>query len=365
MRRTLVAATVLVTAAAPARAQARDESPLVPASDPRIGWMGRVDTTDPARPRFGYPGVTLRVAFEGGSVGLRVAAATPNVHVLVRVDGADSRVVRLPEGESDLGLAGGLGPGPHTAELVHRTETWQGTMAVLGVRLPPGGRLLPAAPFPRRKLLFLGDSVTCGSGTERAFSCAKDGIASSNGAASYGMLLGRATDAQSHLVCYGGRGLVRDWRGRRDVYTVPEIFDLAVPDEPKGPAWDHARYVPDAVVVSIGTNDFNLAIGPFPEREEYVAAYVAFLKAIRARYPQAVVLVTEGAIVNDGGDGRKQKTTLASYLADAVAKVADPRIRTVPSTHYPGDACDAHPSAAEHAAMARDFEPVLREALGW
>lgn len=365
MRRTLVAATVLVTAAAPARAQARDESPLVPASDPRIGWMGRVDTTDPARPRFGYPGVTLRVAFEGGSVGLRVAAATPNVHVLVRVDGADSRVVRLPEGESDLGLAGGLGPGPHTAELVHRTETWQGTMAVLGVRLPPGGRLLPAAPFPRRKLLFLGDSVTCGSGTERAFSCAKDGIASSNGAASYGMLLGRATDAQSHLVCYGGRGLVRDWRGRRDVYTVPEIFDLAVPDEPKGPAWDHARYVPDAVVVSIGTNDFNLAIGPFPEREEYVAAYVAFLEAIRARYPQAVVLVTEGAIVNDGGDGRKQKTTLASYLADAVAKVADPRIRTVPSTHYPGDACDAHPSAAEHAAMARDFEPVLREALGW
>jgi hypothetical protein len=365
MRGVVVAALGVWLAADPGRAAASEPGSLVPASDPRIAWMGRVDTTDPARPRFGFPGVTVRVAFEGPSVGLRVAASTPSVHVLVRVDGADSRVVRLPEGESDLGLAGGLGPGPHAAELVLRTETWQGTMAVLGVRLAPGGRLLPAPPFPKRRLMFVGDSVTCGAGTERAFACAKDGIASSNGAASYGMLLGRALDAQSHLVCYGGRGLLRDWRGRRDVYTVPEVFDLAVPDEPKGPPWDHARYVPDAVVVSIGTNDFNPAIGPFPERDEYVAAYVAFLKTIRARYPNAAVLVTEGAIVNDGEDGRKQKTTLAAYVAEAVRRVADARVLLVPSTHYPGDACDAHPTAGQHAAMARDFEPLLRAALGW
>jgi lysophospholipase L1-like esterase len=365
MRAAVVTTLGLALAAALGRGTAGEENPLVLASDPRIGWMGRFDTTDPVRPRFGYPGVTVRVAFEGPSIGLRVAAATPNVHVLVRVDGDDSRIVRLPEGESDLGLAGGLDPGAHTAELVHRTETWQGTMAILGVRLAPGGRLLAAAPFPRRKLMFVGDSVTCGSGAERASACAKDGIASSNGAASYGMLLGRALDAQSHLVCYGGRGLVRDWRGRRDVHTVPEVFDLTVPDEPKGPTWDHARYVPDAVVVSIGTNDLNLAIGPFPERDEYVGAYVAFLQTIRARYPKAFIFATEGAIVNDGPDGRKQKTTLASWVAEAVQKVGDPRVRAVASTHYPGDACDAHPTAEQHAAMARDFEPILREALGW
>lgn len=366
MRRILARAVALVLlAAGHGETQAKDDGTLVPARDPRLVWMGRVDTTDPARPRFGYPGVTLRLAFEGPSIGLRVAAATPNVHVSVLVDGVPSRVVRLPPGESDLGLAGGLGPGPHTAEFVHRTETWQGTLAVLGVRLPPGGRLMPPPPFPKRKLMFIGDSVTCGSGLERAFACAKDGTASSNGAASYGMLLGQRLDAQSHLVCYGGRGVVRDWRGRRDVLTGPEFFDLAVPDEPKGPAWDHARYVPDAVVVSLGTNDFNLALGPFPEREEYVSAYVAFLKAIRARYPSALLLATEGAIVNDGEDGRKQKTTLAGYVAEAVRQVGDPRVRAVPARHYPGDACDAHPTAEQHAAMARDLEPVLREALGW
>ena len=367
MRRALAQAVVLVLlAVACGWYQPKDElGTLLPASDPRFGWMGRVDTTDPARPRFGYPGVTLRLAFEGPSIGVRVAAATPNVHVSVLVDGAPSRVVRLPPGESDLGLAGGLGPGSHTVELVHRTETWQGTLAVLGVRLPPGGRLLEPPPFPKRKLLFIGDSVTCGSGTERAAACAKDGVASSNGTASYGWLLGKALDAQSHLVCYGGRGLVRDWRGRRDVLTVPELFDLAVPDEPKGPPWDHSRYVPDAVVVSLGTNDFNLAIGPFPEKDEYVSAYVAFLRTIRARYPAALVLVTEGAIVNDGEDGRRQKTTLAGYVAEAARQVADPRIRAVPARHYPGDACDAHPTAEQQAAMARDLEPVLREALGW
>ena len=127
-----------------------------------------------------------------------------------------------------------------------------------------------------------------------------------NGDLSYGMRLGRALSAQAQLVCYGGRGLIRDWRGRRDVPNAPQFFDLAVVDElprlhPRA-TWDHAAYLPDVVVVSLGTNDFNLALGTFPEREEFVAAYVAFARAIRARYPRAAIILTEGAIVSDDDD---------------------------------------------------------------
>ena len=111
------------------------------------------------------------------------------------------------------------------------------------------------------------------------------------------MLLARALSAQAQLVCYGGRGLIRDWRGRRDVPNGPQIFDLAVADDRPRAVWDHASYLPDVVVVSLGTNDFNLALGPFPEREEFVTAYVAFVRAIRARYPAAAIILTEGARV--------------------------------------------------------------------
>ena len=233
-----------------------------------------------------------------------------------------------------------------------------------------GGRWLPPPDAPARRLLFIGDSVTCGEATDRRPDCAdkSDTAATSNGALSYGILLGRALGAQVHLVCFGGRGLVRDWRGKHNVLNGPQLFEAALPDDRGGRpvAWDHAAYTPDAVIVSLGTNDFNLALGAFPERGAYVAAYVAFVRAIRARHPDAHVLLTEGAIVSDDKDpSRPQKTVLRSYIADTVRAVADPRVHAASARHYPGDACNEHPTREQHEAMARDFEPVLRAALGW
>jgi hypothetical protein len=357
---------------------------LVPPSDPRVGVMGRVDRsvdrtglrTGLARLRFGYPGVTLRLTFEGQSIGARFTATTANSRIAIVVDAGEPRVLRLPRGDSDFPLADGLAPGPHTIEIVHRTETWQGMVAVRGFVLGPGGRLLsPRAPSMRR-ILFIGDSVTCGEAidrpppparqTESKAECKNDAPASSNAYLSYGMLLGRALGAEVHLVCYGGRGLIRDWRGNSRVANAPQLFDLAVPDPPWRAAWDHSAFVPDAVVVSLGTNDFNLALGPFPDREEYVSRYVAFVRAIRGHAPQAHVFLTEGAIVSDQTDpNRPQKTVLREYIAETSRRVADARVHVVESTHYPGDACNAHPTRDQHAAMARDLTPVIRRTLGW
>jgi len=117
------------------------------------------------------------------------------------------------------------------------------------------------------------------------------------------------------------------------------------------------------IVVSLGTNDFNLALGEFPEREAFVSSYVAFLRALRAEYALAQIVLTEGAIVNDGE--RPQKSVLRAYVAEAVRRIGDSRVRAAPSNHYPGDACDVHPTRDQHAAMARELEPVLRAAVGW
>ena len=114
------------------------------------------------------------------------------------------------------------------------------------------------------------------------------------------------------------------------------------------------------------TNDFNTDEGRQPpEREAFVSAYVRFVDRIRGLYPQAVVLLTEGPLVSDEGKPGKLRTLLKSYIDDTVARVADPLIRHVPSNQYGGDKCDAHPTGAQHREMAKDFEPVFREALGW
>jgi hypothetical protein len=45
--------------------------------------------------------------------------------------------------------------------------------------------------------------------------------------------------------------------------------------------------------------------------------------------------------------------------------LADPKVHDVESVHYPGDACDPHPTGEQHRLMARDLEPILRRTLGW
>lgn len=332
--------------------------------DPGISVSGRVVRSAPAAIRFGYPGVTVRFDVEGNAISLRASSTSAQSRLQVLIDGSAPRSVLLPQGTSDVVLATELSPGRHSFEVVHQTETWLGIVTLEGLVLSEKTRLLPAPPRPSRRLLFIGDSVTCGEALHRAPGCKKD---SSwwDAYDSYGMRSGRALSAETQLVCFGGRGLIRDWQGKTDVLNAPQFFQRALPDASTPEPWDHATFVPDAVIISLGTNDFNLALGPFPDRETFVTAYVTFLREIRARHPTAHVLITEGAIVNDADPARPQRTVLRDYLAETARRLGDEKVHVVPSSHYPGDACDAHPTAEQHAAMARDLEPHLRRVLGW
>ena len=180
--------------------------------------------------------------------------------------------------------------------------------------------------------------------------------------ASYGMELGRRLDAQAHLVCYGGRGLQRDYRGlgvADGVLNAPEFVDLAIAtdDASKRAAYDLAQWQPDGIVVSLGTNDFNLQKTKPVNGPAFVGAYVKLLRHLRVQYPGATILVTEGAIVTD--------PLLRQYVQEAVAGMKDTHVRWAKATHYPGNGCDAHPTREQHMRMADDLQPELREALEW
>jgi VWFA-related protein len=338
---------------------------LVPADDPRVRIAGRVDRSHAGRVRLGYPGVALRLRFEGASLAMRADATTADVFFDVSVDDRPPRVLRLPAGPADVTLVEGLPPGPHAALLVHRNETWQGIVEVAGFLTAAGGRLLAPDPWPARRILLVGDSVTCGENVDRAAGACHKDASNWNAAESYGMRLARALGASASLVCYGGRGLTRDWQGRTDVLNAPRFFDLAVPEE-GGVAWDHTADAPDVVIVSLGTNDFNLALGPLPDREAWVSAYVAFVRRIRALHPSAAIVLTEGAIASDDADpARPARTALRASLDEVVARLRDPRVVHAATARQPGDACDAHPTAEQHAAMARELEPVVRAAASW
>jgi hypothetical protein len=202
--------------------------------------------------------------------------------------------------------------------------------------------------------------VTCGEAARRSKDCPPaDKAATWDAAHSYGMLLGKSLNSMVHLISYGGKGLIRDWQGRRDVLNAPQFFELALAED-SAPKWAHETYVPDAIFISLGTNDFSRSAGTMPETAQYVTAYLSLLKRITALYPATKIFLTEGAILNGA-----EKAMLRRYIEETVAAFANPKVLYLPSVCYPGDPCNAHPTGEQHQQMAKDFEPLIRTALGW
>lgn len=338
------------------------EKAILP-SDPRIEIVGQYDGRDPAHPRFGYPGSGFVVRFTGSALRVQVNSSSDKSALTVVLDQGTPEVRLLKEGANDVEAASELNNQLHTLAVYKRTETWQGIVTLVGLRLPGAGDLLAPPPLPRRKLMFIGDSVTCGAGIDNNAECNADPAdPSSNGYEAYGMLLGRRLDAQSHLVCYGGRGLERDYRGlgaADGIVNAPQFYRLGVgADEPSARApWDPSRWQPDAIIVSIGTNDFNLQKTKPLDQKKWVDEFVAFVRALRKDYRHSFIMLTEGAIVPD--------PLLRQMLQETVAKVHNSKVKYIPSQHYAGLSCDAHPTRAEHKKIADDLEPGIRQTLGW
>lgn len=325
----------------------------IAASDERIARMGRTAEMPDGALRFAYPGVRLSLAFSGRTLSFEAASSGTLSNLEAVVDGGPPRLIRLSREGSRYTLVDADRPDRHTVELMLRSETWQGVVTLRG--FDTDGALEPAPPLPARKMLVLGDSVTCAAGVDRSVD--RKDSAWTDPRHSYGMLAAQALGAQVHLVCYGGRGLVRSWNNRTDELNLPDFYHLAIADGSDPVRWDHARYQPDLIVSAIGTNDFNAGA---PERTAYVAAYVRLVRTLLRNHPHARIVLTEGAILD--GDAKR---TMQAYIAETVEQVGDERVRAIVSTHHAGDVGDAHPTGAQHEEMARELVAQVRPLVGW
>lgn len=326
----------------------------ITAADPHVARMGRAEVVADGGVRFSYPGVSFFVNFEGTRLGAVAQASGDQSYLDVVVDGTERRI-RLSAGRQTLALADGLPAGQHAVEIVNRSETWQGNAALLSFDTDGAWRAAPA--LPSRKLLLLGDSITCGAAVDRVEGEKKAGASWANPRASYGMLMAKQLNAQVQLVCYGGRGLVRTWDGKTNDLNLIDYYNMALPTQPASVPWDQRGYRPDAIVVAIGTNDMSRGI---VEREPYVQAYVKLVRTLLQDHPQAQIMLTEGGMLQT-----EKQAALRSYIAETVRVVGDQRVHAIASTGYPGDSVDSHPTKEQSVSIANDLLPQVRAVMHW
>lgn len=323
---------------------------LVPPSDPRFRYEGRIDNADPAGPVIVWQGSRVAIDFEGSQLALRFDCLEGQSFFDVGVDGTKCILAIRDGNDQRFVFQAALGRGRHRLTLFKRSEASAGTVRFRGIDLAAGARAwLPAPPVYKLTMEFIGDSITVGACDEDGDADQWDNRQTHNNALSYGALTAAAFSADYRNIAVSGMGVVTGWVDVR----AGQIWDRLYPKASSSPA-DLNAWKPDVLFVNLGENDdsYSRARGKaFPET--FAVAYVSLVHAIRKAYPSARIILLRGGMY-----GGSQSAALRDAWQTAVARLeaADPAINHFVFTHWTRN----HPRVADHRAMADELIAWLR-----
>lgn len=321
--------------------------------------LGRFDDTDPAAVRWAWSGSGFVVSVSGATLRARVVGSRAWLNV--RVDSGDDRAIELVPEREWVDLALGMPFGPHDVRVELRTEPLVGELVLSG--LETDGRIL--APPTRRglRIEFVGDSITCGYGNLAPDESHPFDPATEDFSRSWAGLAGRRLDADLHCVAWSGLGLVRNF----NIEPEPTLIERHRYADPVSKVdWDHGRWVPEVVVVNLGSNDFFRY--PPPDADLFRSTLRRFVAERLERDARTKVVLVDGPLLKDGvpldetGRGQPSLSMVRGHL-DAVAGSFDPdrvfRLSLTPAHPDRGYGADWHPSLAQHRLNADELVEFL------
>jgi lysophospholipase L1-like esterase len=346
--------------------------------------MGRALIKDGSA-TLGFPGQEIELRFtKSSTIRLTGEVVKWETWFTIYIDGVQQPALNLREGKFSAILADNLEKKKeHVVRIVRRSESCMGVVRVDGFELDTNAEILPAKPLPTRKILAIGDSITCGLHAELQ-PPAQPGNEWENAELSYAWQLAKDFNAQIHLVSYSGHGLMRDWRGLnnnlsqevyneaglkdkpREITTVVDFFERILPDDPSV-LWDHNSYQPDVILVCVGQNDYcQIAIPP----SDFAAEYIKFIDRVHEVYPKAHIIVLSSPMAEttrtDGWTPRAASIERAITLMDQhYIRLGNPVVMPVFVSHQPGTTVDTHPTATQQRAIANEVKPILQFLTGW
>ncbi len=351
----------LVVAFATAAPIAPPNALKIAGDHPAVRVSGRADGVGTPTVTVGWSGARFRLRFSGSTaVGAWLADEKGNNYAMVWIDGKPGRKFRLEAGEGFYPLADGLAGGEHTIELVRVTECDQGLTRFGGFALDPGAEAVAWRDGPRRRIEFIGDSITCGYGVESNDPHEHFTTGTENFCLGYAGLAARRLDADYLVVARSGIGMVRHYNGARegDADQMPTVYSQLFYLQP-GRDWDPSRFTPDVVCVNLGTNDFSTS---GVDVDKFVATYAKFLETLLTRYPAAQVVVLQGPM--------NTEPTLKSALDSALHRLNADQLNRVHFLAFSpqgahGYGADYHPNKAQSEITAAELTTYLADLMNW
>lgn len=307
MKRIILAAIAVLVAINAVGTGRTVKETTTPASDSRITWVGRTLKTG-SDVSFDWSGVYARISFEGCYFAMRASDSNKNYYnvwidkdmaeapdKIIRTQGKDSLIVIF--NESEIKAVSGRNPATrHNLIIQKRTEGSQGRTTIHSFITK--GQILQAGGLKSRQIEFIGDSYTCGYGSEN--SKAKDPFTpeTENCNKSYAPIVARFFDADFAIVAHSGMGIARNYNDANKDNYMPDRY-LQTFDMDSSVKWigTDNDFRPQISVIYLGTNDFS--VKRQPSIKNFRDNYIRLINSIKANYGDEHPVLCVGSRIDE------------------------------------------------------------------
>lgn len=330
---------------------------LVSVSDEAIHHEGRV-IIDSESAQYLYPGTSFSTEFTGTAISGKFNAVA--AYYWVEVDDQEPFKIctskknnRVPN--SDLyWLARGLDSGKHSVKVTLCSEGLYKNPKFYGFAIEDDAELTKPAD-KTYKFEFIGNSITCGYGTE-VTDRSPFNDSTSNFCHSFAYKTANEFNAEAMVIARSGIGVYRNYDNQADFGLMPEVYEKSWLSS--STMWDFSKYTPDVVFINLGTNDANEK-NPIPfSEEDFETAYRSFLNTIISHYPNSKYVLLTGCMLS--GTGLSKVKAILNAIQTDYTTESHPFYRFDFKT-VAGTGANWHPCAAQQDKMGMDLIKFLKE----
>ena len=338
------------------------------ADNPLIRYMGRIDFSNPQKPKITGAGSYFQLKFRGSNC--TVLIRNQNLYhyhnyISVVIDETYLGRIRIDSLQTRYQLASNLKDTVHTLLVCKATEAQIGYIEFSGVECE---EILPLNLSCDKKIEFVGNSITCGMGLElSAIPCDSGAWYDQHDAyLAFGPIIARKLDADWLLSSVSGIGIERNWNSSGP--TLPQVYFNLYLNTDSSLTWKSENYQPDLISVCLGTNDFSDGDGSYQrgklDSTAFVSKYIRFIKEIRLHHPSAQICCLTSPTVF-GEKGVRLNNYISSVITHFKTVEEDNRIHMYSFKQPYIKGCSGHPDKMEHQLMAAELLPFFKQVMNW
>jgi len=221
------------------------------------------------------------------------------------------------------------------------------------------------------KIEFIGDSITCGYGIEGVWNVDTFTTAQENPWSAYAAKTARHFDADFRCVSWSGIGIISSWTEvdeANDEWLMPMLYKYtdAAFDRNMGKTdfevWDNSTYVPDLIIINLGTNDNSYTKGIDERIEKFTTEYYNLLSQVRACNPTSEIICTLGAM------GQDLCPAVEKAVMEFARETNDTKVHSMRfevQLESDGIGADWHPVEITHDKMSKRLIEEVKKIMKW